>query len=78
MLTSLSDTEGKAMRIYEVKRVIYVILFNRYDIALGTTAGGTQLKNFFSVPSDTTKVLITNLDLTDVRKVKWYKMYSIA
>ena len=71
MLASLIDTKGKAIWNYEAKRVMYVTVFNRYDIALGTTAGGTQLKDFYGVPSDITKVLITNLDLTDVRKVKW-------
>ncbi|XP_072033446.1 LOW QUALITY PROTEIN: uncharacterized protein [Amphiura filiformis] len=41
----------------------------RYNIALGTAPGGTQLKDFYDVPTDVTKVIINNVDLTDVRKV---------
>ncbi|XP_071798137.1 uncharacterized protein [Asterias amurensis] len=41
----------------------------KYEVALGTTPGGTQIKSFYEVDRYHTSELITNLDLSDVRRV---------
>ena len=41
----------------------------KYEVALGTTPGGTQIKSFYEVDRYQTSELITNLDLSDVRRV---------
>ncbi|XP_033637389.1 uncharacterized protein LOC117298318 isoform X2 [Asterias rubens] len=42
---------------------------SKYEVALGTTPGGTQIKSFYEVDRYQTSELITNLDLSDVRRV---------
>lgn len=41
----------------------------KYEVALGTTPGGTQVKSFYEVDRYQTSELITNLDLSNVRRV---------
>ena len=41
----------------------------RYEIALGTTPGGSQIREFTEVPLDKFRVVIDKLDLTFVREV---------
>ncbi|XP_022103294.1 uncharacterized protein LOC110986022 [Acanthaster planci] len=41
----------------------------KYEVALGTTPGGSQVKSFYEVSKDQTSELITNIDLSDIRKV---------
>ncbi|KAI8486030.1 hypothetical protein Bbelb_361300, partial [Branchiostoma belcheri] len=41
----------------------------RYDIALGTSAGGGQLQDFTAVNTGQNFVIITGLDLSDIRQV---------
>ncbi|XP_022100316.1 uncharacterized protein LOC110984425 [Acanthaster planci] len=41
----------------------------KYEVALGTTPGGSQVKPFYEVSKDQTSELITNIDLSDIRKV---------
>ena len=50
----------------------YTFFLYRYEIGLGTAPGSSQIKKFFEVATETTKVIIHNLDLTDVRKVITY------
>ncbi|XP_038050876.1 uncharacterized protein LOC119724026 [Patiria miniata] len=41
----------------------------KYEVALGTTPGGSQIKPFHDVSKDQTSELITNIDLSSVRRV---------
>ena len=41
----------------------------KYEVALGTTPGGSQIKSFYEVSRDQTSELITNIDLSEVRKL---------
>ena len=41
----------------------------KYEVALGTTPGGTQIRSFYEVDRYQTSELITDLDLSDVRRV---------
>ncbi len=41
----------------------------KYEVALGSTPGGTQIKPFYEVDRYQTSELVTNLDLSDVRRV---------
>ncbi len=41
----------------------------KYEVALGNTPGGTQIKSFYEVDRYQTSELVTNLDLSDVRRV---------
>ncbi|XP_022102001.1 uncharacterized protein LOC110985344 [Acanthaster planci] len=41
----------------------------KYEVALGTTPGGSQVKPFYEVAKDQTSELISNIDLSDIHKV---------
>ena len=41
----------------------------KYEVALGTTPGGAQVKPFYEVSGEQTSELISDIDLSDVRKV---------
>ncbi|XP_038050728.1 uncharacterized protein LOC119723897 [Patiria miniata] len=41
----------------------------KYEVALGTTPGGSQIKPFYEVSRDQTSELITNIDLSSIRRV---------
>ena len=45
-------------------------LFYRYEVAVGTTSGGGQIKQFFSVPVNTQYYTVTGLALDGLSKVK--------
>ena len=45
-------------------------LFYRYEVAVGTTPGGGQIKPFFSVPVNTQYYTVTGLALDGLTKVK--------
>ena len=45
-------------------------LFYRYEVAVGTTPGGGQIKPFFSIPVNTQYYTVTGLALDGLSKVK--------
>ena len=57
------------MSIEEIYMLTFA-LFYRYEVAVGTTLGGGQIKPFFSVPVDTQYYTVTGLALDGLTKVK--------
>jgi hypothetical protein len=52
---------------------IYMLTFEffyRYEVAVGTTPGGGQIKPFFSIPVNTQYYTVTGLALDGLSKVK--------
>jgi hypothetical protein len=45
-------------------------LFYRYEVAVGTTPGGGQIKPFFGIPVNTQYYTVTGLALDGLSKVK--------
>ena len=61
------------MKIIVSTEEIYMLTFElvyRYEVAVGTTPGGGQIKPFFSVPVDTQYYTVTGLALDGLTKVK--------
>ena len=61
------------MKIIVSTEEIYMLTFElvyRYEVAVGTTPGGGQIKPFFSVPVNTQYYTVTGLALDGLSKVK--------
>ena len=56
------------MSVEEINMLTFE-LFYRYEVAVGTTPGGGQIKPFFSVPVDTQYYTVTGLALDGLTKV---------
>ena len=69
------------MKIIVSTEEIYMLTFElvyRYEVAVGTTPGGGQIKPFFSVPVNTQYYTVTGLALDGLTKVKKKKRGSLS